>query len=64
MRVSQDKFLALLQQEASYQAVLEQKRLLPRQLDGFARLVVRYPWQIVALAAAISAGLVEIGGKW
>ncbi len=64
MRVSQEKFLALLQQEASYQAVLEQRRLLPKQLDSFARLVVKYPWQIVALAAAISVGLVEVGGRW
>lgn len=62
--VSQSEFLALLEKEAKYQAVLEKQRLLPKQLDGLARLVIQYPWQTVALAAALSSGLIELGRWW
>ncbi len=63
MKISQQQFLALLEQEASYQAGLEKQRLLPKQLDGLARVVVKYPWQSVALAALVSALLIEVG-RW
>lgn len=60
---SQREFLQLLEHEAQYQSVLNQKPLLPHQLDGIASFVASHTWQVVSALAAISALAVE-GLKW
>jgi hypothetical protein len=56
----QREFLQLLTQEARYQSELNQKPLLPHQLDGLASFVASHTWQVVSVLAATSALIVEV----
>lgn len=58
--MKQSDFLQQLEAQAHKQAVLHEKRLIPRQLDWFTSLVGNYPWQIIALVSLITAVVIEI----
>ena len=60
---TQREFLQLLEDEAKYQSVLNQKPLLPHQLDAMASFVAGHTWQVVSGLAVVSALVVEVM-KW
>jgi len=53
-------FLLELQQEAKRQAGLESHKYLPRQLEGLAALMIKYPWQSLLLVSFLSAIFLEL----
>ena len=53
-------FLEQLQHQAQKQAVLHEKRLLPRQLDWLTSLVGNYPWQILLGLSFVTALVFEL----
>lgn len=57
---TRQEFLQLLEREAKQQSVLNQRPLLPHQLDGFASFVAGHTWQVVSGLAVASALLVEV----
>lgn len=62
-RNNQKEFLDLLEHEARYQSVLNERPLLPHQLDGIASFVAAHTWQVVSILALVSAAIVEVK-KW
>ena len=50
-------FLHQLQQQAAKQAVLQEKRLLPKQFDFASALVGNYPWQVLIIVSGLTAFL-------
>jgi hypothetical protein len=48
-------FLQQLQQQAAKQAVLQQHRFLPKQLDVATALIGNYPWQVLAIISGLTA---------
>ena len=57
--MKQVDFLAQLEFQAKKQAVLHEKRLIPRQLDWFTSLVGNYPWQTILTLSLLTAVLIE-----
>jgi len=55
-----DHFLRLLERQAAKQAVLENNRVLPRQLDGFTAFVGTHAWQVLAGVSFATALLLRI----
>lgn len=55
--LARDDFLEKLETEASYQANLNQYQILPEQLRGLGRLVIKHSWQTIAIISFISAVL-------
>lgn len=53
-------FLHQLQHLAAKQAVLNEKRFLPKQLDIVSALVGNYPWQVLIIVSGLTAFLLEI----
>ncbi|MEN8253609.1 MAG: hypothetical protein ABFQ62_04510 [Patescibacteria group bacterium] len=53
-------FLSKLQKEAKRQASLNKQSLLPKQLQGLAALIAKYPWQTLLGLSFISALVLEI----
>ncbi len=53
-------FLNKLQHQAQKQAVLHEKRFLPRQLDWIASLIGNYAWQIILLLSFSTAVIIEL----
>lgn len=57
---SPDLFLTQLKQEAKKQAVLHEKRLLPRQVDWLTSYIGTYPWQTLLVSSGIVAVLLQM----
>jgi hypothetical protein len=55
-----DNFLTKLQIQAEMQAKLEQRRILPHQVDSLASFVGRYSWQSLLIASLITTILLEV----
>lgn len=53
--ISDQAFIAQLQQQAQKQALLHEKRLLPRQVDWITSIIGSYPWQVLAVASGLTA---------
>lgn len=51
----ENDFLAQLQSQAQKQAVLHEKRILPRQLDGITSFIGNYPWQVIGVLSLLTA---------
>jgi hypothetical protein len=47
-------FLTQLQAQARKQALLEQRRFIPKQLDHLTSFFGRYPWQVLFVASVAS----------
>lgn len=60
MPTSPDAFLETLQAQAQQQAQLHQRKLLPKQVEGFTALVGSYPWQILLFLSGLTALLFEV----
>lgn len=58
--MKQSDFLLQLETQAKKQAILHEKRVIPRQLDWFTSLVGNYPWQIIGLLSLLTALVIEI----
>lgn len=58
--MKQSDFLLQLESQAKKQAVLHEKRILPRQLDRFTALVGNYPWQIILMVSFLTAVAIEL----
>jgi hypothetical protein len=56
----QAQLISELQLEAKNQAKLEKKKILPKQVDNFAYLIIRYPWQVLLIASVLTTLLVEL----
>jgi len=57
--MKKDDFITRLQQEAKFQAKLNQSRLLPKQLDYIVGFLARNSWQVIVLASGVTALLIE-----
>ncbi len=53
--MSNQFFLEQLQSQAQKQAVLHEKRILPRQLDNITSFIGNYPWQVIGVLSFITA---------
>ncbi len=51
-------FLTQLQSQAEKQAVLNQKRIIPRQFDVITSFIGNYPWQSILFLSIVSAILI------
>lgn len=58
--MKQTDFLQKLQQEAAFQAKLQQQRVLPTQLDWLSSLVGRYSWQAITILSVLTALILQI----
>jgi hypothetical protein len=58
--MKQQVFLQQLQQQAAKQALLNQKRFLPKQLDFVSALVGNYPWQVLIIVSGLTAVILEV----
>lgn len=58
--MKQADFLAQLESQAKKQAVLHERRLIPRQLDWFTSLVGNYPWQTLTIFSLVTAVVIEV----
>jgi len=57
--MKKDDFIIRLQQEAKFQAKLNQSRLLPKQLDYIAVFLARNSWQVIVFVSGLTALLIE-----
>lgn len=48
-------FLDKLQSEAKLQARLQQRKIIPQQLDWLGNLVGRKPWQVLLIVSGMTA---------
>lgn len=48
-----------LMAQAKQQAQLERTKVLPSQLEGLARLIARYSWQMLIFVSGCTAAIVE-----
>ncbi len=53
--MKESEFINQLQNQAAKQAILQKKRLLPRQFDFFSALIGNYPWQVLLIVSLITA---------
>jgi hypothetical protein len=51
---TQAQVIAKLQKEASRQAKIEQRHLLPKEVSSVAGLINRYPWQTLAISSLLT----------
>lgn len=54
------QFLKKLQKEALLQAKLEEKKVLPQQLDWLGNLVINYSWKFLLLISFLTAFLWQV----
>lgn len=52
-------FLNQLQKQAAKQAVLQEKRLLPKQFDFISAFVGNYPWQVLIIVSLLTAAVLS-----
>ncbi|NCN06348.1 MAG: hypothetical protein GW946_00710 [Candidatus Pacebacteria bacterium] len=57
-------FLQILEKEASLQAKLEAKKLLPSQLDAVSSFIGRYTWQVLLFGSGVTALALECLKLW
>jgi hypothetical protein len=60
MKRSTQDFLQHLEQEALRQKQLYRHRVLPPQLDALTTFVGTYAWQVLVIAAFVTAVLIEV----
>ncbi len=53
--MTKENFLIQLQEEAKFQAQLENKKYLPQKFDFLASLIIRFSWQFITVISFISA---------
>ncbi len=60
MKKTQAEFLKELQQQAKFQAPLNQVKWLPVQLEPVAAIIGKYPWQTILILSGVTALLIQI----
>ncbi len=60
-KADQQDFLQRLEAEASLQAQLHQRRVLPAQLDVVTSFIGRYSWQTLVVVSGITAAVLTWG---
>jgi hypothetical protein len=60
------QFIEKLQLEARHQSKLQAHTLLPRELNGVAELIIRFPWQFLLVSSFVSTVMLEFlsSVKW
>lgn len=53
--MKQQDFIKQLENQAQKQAVLHEKRILPRQLDIITTFIGNYPWQVITFLSFLTA---------
>jgi hypothetical protein len=56
-------FLQQLQQQAAKQSILNENRLLPKQLDFATAVVGNYPWQVLIIVSGLTATVLKLINK-
>lgn len=53
-------FVALLQDQALKQSMLNTQRVLPRKMDALTSFIGNYPWQVILVMALIGSVIWEL----